>query len=385
MQERELQQTLIDILCSELTCTILNERIENKLTPEVITALYKLSKTHDLAHIVSATLGKLGLLGADEISMKLQKQEMLSVYRCERIKYEFEQICNTLDEANIPYIPLKGSVIRSYYPYESMRTSCDIDILVRGEQLDDAIDVIVGRLSYEKGGRGDHDITLTAANGIHLELHFSLIEGDENIDETLSKVWTYSSKEKNSKYRMSDDFMLFYHIAHMTKHFYNGGCGVRPFMDMWIMEHKMGISRNCGDELLKTSGLDKFTRASFSLADAWFGGKEHTELTLNMQDYIMNAGVYGSLENRVAVGMTKYNSKLKYILGRVFIPYREMVMFFPSLKKCPLLLPFFYGVRIFRVIKGKRISRRMQEIRYNDTITDSRREHIKNLCDELGL
>ncbi len=385
MEERELQKILMDILSSELTCTALDESVERKLTPKVIAALYKLSKAHDLAHIVSAALGKLGLIKQDEISSKFQKQEMLSVYRCERIKYEFEEICKVLDDANIPYIPLKGSVIRPYYPYDSMRTSCDIDILVKEEQLNEVTNIIVEKLMYEKGDRNNHDISLNAPNGVHFELHFSLIEGDERIDDTLAKVWEYSSPKGIGKYSMKDEFLLFYHLAHMAKHFNNGGCGIRPFMDLWIMEHKMGISRNCADEILEISGLNKFAEGAFALTDAWFGGKEHTELTLNMQDYIMNAGVYGSVENGVAIRRTKHDSKIKYIFSRIFIPYREMVMFFPTLKKCPLLLPIFYIVRIFRVIKGKRVGQRLQEVKYNDLISNERIAHIKNLCDELGI
>ena len=69
----------------------------------------------------------------------------MSVYRNEQIKYAFAQICDTFELSSIPYIPLKGSVIRPYYPKESMRTSCDIDILVKEENHEAAIDVLVQR------------------------------------------------------------------------------------------------------------------------------------------------------------------------------------------------------------------------------------------------
>ncbi len=385
MEERELQKLLIDIIRSELTCTALDGEAEKKLTPDIIGALYRLSELHDLAHIVSAALGKLGLLGVDEISAGLQKQELLSVYRCERLKYEFEQICEVLDGESIPYIPLKGSVIRPFYPYDSMRTSCDIDILIREEQLDNAIDAIVERLAYERGSRDKHDVALNAPSGVHFELHFSLIEGDEVLDAVLLKVWEYSTQKSEYRYAMTDEFLLFYHISHMAKHFAHGGCGIRPFMDLWIIEHKMGISRNCADELLEASGLCRFAVGAFALADAWFGGKEHTELTLNMQEYIMNAGVYGSLENRVYMRSTDNDSKLKYIFRRVFIPYRDMVNFFPSLKKCPLLLPFLYLVRIFRVVRGKRLGRRIHEAKLAGTLSDESMDKVNSLRNELGI
>lgn len=42
-----------------------------------------------------------------------------------------QKIGVALDEAQIHYIPLKGAVLRQLYPAPELRTSCDIDVLVR--------------------------------------------------------------------------------------------------------------------------------------------------------------------------------------------------------------------------------------------------------------
>lgn len=55
------------------------------------------------------------------------------------MKSAFRDICSIFDKIKIAYIPLKGAVIRPYYPYDSMRTSCDIDILIHEEDLELAI------------------------------------------------------------------------------------------------------------------------------------------------------------------------------------------------------------------------------------------------------
>ncbi len=386
MEEKALQNLLIDILRSELTVTPINEDIKDKLTSEVIAALYKLSKAHDLAHIVSSTLGKLGLLGNDEISAKYQKQEMLSVYRCERINYEFKQICRVLDDANISYIPLKGSVIRPHYPYQSMRTSCDIDILVKESDLNIVSDALVSSLQYHAGDKCDHDISFNSPSGIHFELHFSLLEGDEKVDSILSRVWDYSQHDIGSKYIMNDVFLLFYHFAHMAKHFNNGGCGVRPFMDLWIMENKMGIDRHSANDLLERAGLDKFSDAAFALADVWFERKLHTSLTIDIQDYIMNAGVYGTFENQIIVTQSKKGNKFKHLISKIFLPYSEMKIYFPSLAKCPLLFPFYQVRRWFIIVARKNgVKGAISYIKMSNSISDESREHIRNLCRELGI
>ncbi len=387
MEVQELQKIFIEILRSELTCTVLDENIKKKLTSETIAPLYKLSKSHDLAHIVSAALGKSELLDNDEISLKFQKQEMLSVYRCEQIKYALEEICKTFDTASIPYIPLKGSVIRPYYPYGSMRTSCDIDILVKEDDLETAANLLINNLNYTGETKGEHDISMHSPNGIHLELHYRLIDVIERLfDDVLNRAWEYAEPKTDSQYKFNDEFLLFYHLSHTSKHFVLGGCGIRPFMDLWIMEHKMGIQRNACDNLLLECGLEKFAEAAFAITDVWFEGKEHTELTKNMQDYIMNAGVYGTSENSIAVSQAKKGNKFKHLLRIAFLSYPQMKIYYPSLQKCPLLFPFYQIRRWIRILLHKdRMMRAITHIKTSNTITDDRRSHIKNLLENLGI
>lgn len=78
--------------------------------------LYKLSKAHDLAHLVGDALIKNDLIGNDEIKEKYQKQVMIAIYRYEKINYELNRLRSALNEAQIPFIPLKGSVFASVLP-----------------------------------------------------------------------------------------------------------------------------------------------------------------------------------------------------------------------------------------------------------------------------
>ena len=100
--------------------------------------LYRLSKAHDLAHLVGNALIRQDRITDGELKAKFEKQIMVAVYRYEKINHELQRLCRTLNEAKIPFIPLKGAVIRQYYPEPWMRTSCDIDILVREEQVEEA-------------------------------------------------------------------------------------------------------------------------------------------------------------------------------------------------------------------------------------------------------
>ena len=139
MSANTIQDIFIKILRSELTETELDDSVKEQLTPDVVSALYSLADRHDLAYIALSSLHKCGLKYDDAVYSKLDQKAIMSVYRNEQIKYAFAQICDTFDQSSIPYIPLKGSVIRPFYPQESMRTSCDIDILIHEQDIDFAV------------------------------------------------------------------------------------------------------------------------------------------------------------------------------------------------------------------------------------------------------
>ena len=102
--------------------------------------LYKLSKAHDLAHLVGDTLIKNDLIGNDEIKEKYQKQVMIAIYRYEKINYELNHLRSALNEAQIPFIPLKGSVFVSVLP---RAVDADEFILVHESDLERDITALV--------------------------------------------------------------------------------------------------------------------------------------------------------------------------------------------------------------------------------------------------
>lgn len=132
---------IIRAMMSLIACEVFGkalDRTQCELSDEEMLTLCKLSKSHDLAHIVGDALTKNDLITNDEVRAKFRKQSMLAVYRYEKMVYELGRLRKTLNEAKIPFVPLKGSVLRRYYPDPAMRTSCDIDILVPDKRADEA-------------------------------------------------------------------------------------------------------------------------------------------------------------------------------------------------------------------------------------------------------
>lgn len=386
MEVKTLQDIFINILSSELNETELEGSVKDMLTFEVISDLYALSKRHDLAHIVSSSLYKASLLTDGELSSKFKQEEIMSLYRNEQMKCAYDKILNAFEEAKIEYVPLKGSVIRPYYPKESMRTSCDIDILIREEALDEAIKALTEK-GFECGEKNYHDVVFFYPNNVHLELHFNIKENMDNIDALLKDVWLYIVPAQGGVFRreLSKKFFSFHMFAHMSYHFLRGGCGIRPLMDIWIMEHKMGITWRDSKDLLEKAGILKFALEMENLADICFSDKPKDDFSDTLLSYILKGGVYGTKENEIAVTKVRDKNTFVYVLKRLFLPYRIMIMRYPILKKLPVLLPFCWVIRLIDMLFGKKAGRTITELKKVNDVSGNEFDKVKNMRNRLGI
>ena len=376
-------------LIRHVVCGVeLNEEDKAGLTSELLPRLYALSKSHDMAHIVAQGLSDLGLLGEDEISQKFQKQQMLSVYRYQKLNYELEQIFQTLENAKIPFIPLKGSVIRKYYPESWMRTSCDIDVLVHEEELDRAV-ALFEEKGYKSDPKSSHDISLYSAGGIHIELHYETVEEGYAADANtiLSNIWEYATPQSAESVHMmlTDEMFYFYHIAHMAKHFEHGGCGIRPFLDLWILEHRVKRDDPRRNTLLEQGGLLTFANTGRRLSAVWFDDAQHDEITEQMQSYILFGGVYGTLDNRVAVQQNKKGGRIRYALSRIFLPYDTIKFHYPILVKHRWLTPIMEIRRWFKLLFQGKVKSSLHELNVNRTMSQEQISGTADLLKKLGL
>ena len=263
MNQRTIE-LLFAFVRSAISGTKIKDEERESYSPDMLEDLLEIAFKHDMVHMLVYGLKQNNLISKEDA--QIEKSIFTAVYRYERLKYEYENLCNALENAQIPFIPLKGSVIRKYYPESWMRTSCDIDVLVKPEDLEKAISYLSQKLQYVEKGRATHDVLLASPIGVHVELHFDLVEEGRanNAIDILSSVWNNVSLHENYGYwhEMSDEFFYFYHIAHMAKHFETGGCGVRPFVDLWILDNMNGANKLKRDELLFKGGLSDFANTS---------------------------------------------------------------------------------------------------------------------------
>ena len=313
-----------------------------------------MASLHSLAHLVADVLKKNGIApDSDTVKARIQKIILSEAY----ISATNENICNQTESAlkdnNIPYILLKGAFISTLYPERWMRTSCDIDILIHEKDIEPAVFVLTEKGFTTDNEKHFHDVHLRLGEGL-LELHFSICEGQKNIDRILENAWDYSVKDKNNcKYQFTNEFFAFHIISHMAHHFTNGGCGIKPFMDLWILKRHNFYNEDDVRSLCDKCGLLKFYTTVCQLIDIWFNDKEHTDLTKAVESFVLNGGTRGTTSNMVAAGTARNKSRFKFILSMVFLKKSKMINYYPVLNKYPFLLPFMYIKRLFEKISRK--------------------------------
>ena len=355
----ESLKALFWLINSGLTDVALTEE-QSAVIKKNIDKIYKLSSMHSILPMVSEVLFKNKVFGSEDLeAVRFSKGQLNAVYYQERMGYEIDCISRAFSESNIEFIHLKGTVIRKLYPEPFMRTSCDIDVLVKREQLDKAIEVLTEQLQYNKKTATFHDITFSSPSGVTVELHFELIEDSFNSKAAaeLKNVWDLAipvAKGSSEKLMPNELFML-YHISHMGKHILNGGCGIRTFIDLQLLRKNMPFDINGFDKLLKRTELLTFKNAAYALCDVWFSEAEHTDLTERLERFIVSGGVYGSAKNSFAVAKGENIKQRSYIFKTAFLPRENLECLYPNLKKHRWLLPFYQVKRWFKFFdKSKR-------------------------------
>lgn len=384
--DKKIVDELFALLNYEMGFKELPKDFSANITQEDLKQLYLLAKKHDLAHIVAGALEKLGVLNAqNSADKKLITEKNMAIFRTETHIAELEALCSELCKGGIDHVPLKGSVIRNLYPETWMRTSCDIDVLVKEEDLNRAISLLTDNLGYECRSIGQHDAQIYTPLGVHVELHYSLQEAgtDKKAGEYLDSVWQRVTPADSHTKVMPNDFLYTYLISHIIKHVKFGGCGIRSVMDLFILARDNGLEDT--RQPLKDCDFLTFANGVENLANAWFGDGEMDELSARLEEYIIIGGVYGTFETKVSAMQSRHKNRFRYLLSRLFMPYRELKFKYPVLKKCPLLYPFCIIARWSKLVFDKQTKQRVSDEvkRTGEVVKDD--NGIKKLMQDLGV
>ncbi len=326
-------------------------------------------------------LRKLGVAG--EHYERINSACMHDIFLFAQRDIALQRICTCFDDSAVPYVLLKGSSVRTLYPEPWMRTSSDVDILIREEDIDRASAALEAGTDLHKLQRNYHDVLFT--NGIvHLELHFSIMETMAQLDGTLAHVWDYCVPvDSSAKCEMRPAFEIFHTVAHMVYHLTHGGLGVRPYLDLWLLRNKKQFDEQEVRKLCETCGVLRYYETACALSEVWLEGREHTELTAALESLCFDGGVFGSDRSAAALGIRE-QSKAGFLLRRLFPPKSTMAEQYPVLKTNGALLPVYYGKRLLDGVFRKRKTG-LGELRRIKNASAEDVRSLDELLQKLGL
>ncbi|MBQ7793024.1 MAG: nucleotidyltransferase family protein, partial [Clostridia bacterium] len=168
--------------------------------------LYALAMAHSVANILAYAADE---TTPDAVCNELAKQSALAFARCSAYEYETQRICAEFEKRNIAYMPLKGYIMREYYPSLEMRTMCDIDILIKGEEIEDVHEVmtVLGFECKERYYEREDVVTYDKLPLCSYEMHKQLVSSSHTvIDAYYGDGWGFAKRVgESSCHRMSDE------------------------------------------------------------------------------------------------------------------------------------------------------------------------------------
>ncbi|MBP3413385.1 MAG: nucleotidyltransferase family protein [Oscillospiraceae bacterium] len=313
----------------------------------------------------------------------------------ERYQYGHQQrekarVLEMLEQEKMPYILLKGSRMRQYYPDPMTRTSCDIDILFQGDE----------KVLHERMLSLGYEFVVDAGTTINylckpveFEMHRYLFDDRLDYHGFFDKVWDYSvpAREGSCERFLTEEFFYVYMIAHMAKHFTRYGSGVRPVIDLYLYNHcpPENFDRKKAEQMLKNIGLLGFEQRLKALTRAWFETGKLTEMDEKLTDYIMEAGIYG--DSRIMSANTvkdpeKANEiRRKNIISYVFPSLTVMRRLYPKMLKCPALLPVAWGCRWCKGAFTDSREKATSNLRMHADVGERFVSHVSEMMEELHL
>lgn len=346
-----------EVIKSQLTGKQVEEKPSSIKTEDIL----KAAKEQGLETIVVEGILRLKLNEKELVTCK--SHALNAVLRSIMQSKEIEKIQKLMEENRIRHQFMKGSILRDYYPKCQFREMGDIDILVDEAAMEKVCD-LMKEAGYQFVRKEEHHDIYLNQQYVMVEVHRTLYS--TKVDKSLHNYFEtlkYSKLKEGYQYTYEfnkEDFYL-YMIAHMAKHFYDTGCGIRSLIDIYVYETKFhnDLNRSYIETELKKCGLFLFERRMRRLSFIWLDQKESTPYDDDLFEYMLDCGTYGKSENGIwskfaKSEMKQGETKGKFKLYYYFPPYSYISDEYTWLKKMPFLLPVAWVIRgVTGLIKHK--------------------------------
>lgn len=311
-------------------------------------------------HYIELMIGSALLLVEEESPLRQKIKNVIigeTIFaKCQ--EQEAAELSKVFEREHIKFQILKGHILRKSYPKPEMRKMSDIDLIIDQKDISRTGTILKERGYLYEGLSSNHDIY--RKNSIMLEVHYTLF--NKKCSNSLGQYFgcfEHSQLQQGSRYCYEfnvNDFYI-YMIAHMAKHFYQNGCGIRGLIDIqvYLNKNRAMMDNTYIHKTLSYCGLAYFEKEMKLISDKWLHHKRMSHKEAMIFNYMVDSGVYGNTENYIVKRyLDKKNhkvNKISFTLWYLFPDLRYMRNNYPILINHKVLLPTCWIIRLISSIK----------------------------------
>jgi len=350
--------------------------------------LFHLADYHKIANIVY--IGMLGASGQipEKWGARLYERYQESLMYSTSYENSELEILTMLNMHKISATVLESSATRRLYRIPESASNSPLRLLM-GEKdysLAKGFLIDLGYLTdhfYPKFG--EH---MRAGNGFTVEIYYKLPFITKNYQKCMTSLMerAYIDKTFESMHTFSLESSFVFRMAEVCYNYCEDALTIRKLLDVFLFYHQFRSKMN-QDFIwarFKEFKIDVIAECMIHISSIWFGTRadDMPELTIedadiydNIESRILSNGVIGSdmvnqssaLRNDIQRELDKekrqeekelrkqekgeFWHRLKQEILWIFPEYKYMSSLYPTLEKVPVLLPVFWIIRGFRMIK----------------------------------
>lgn len=363
------------------------------------TAVYQELVAQAVAPLASDVLGAPGVC-QPELRQRILVNTMKRIGSFNRLMKHQQELSQMLQNAQIPFVVLKGSAAAIYYPQPELRTMGDVDIIVLPQDFDRAAQLMLDsgyeQMVHEKDDRHNE----YKKDGIEVELHryFSLL-GDQKaakkFDQMVFDEIPHACVERIGSYcfpmlsPVANGLVL---LAHIDQHL-EDGLGLRQIIDWMLFVDRELTEETWENEFgpaVRSFGMHKLAVTVTRMCQLYLGlredgigwSKEADEvLCHDLMKTIMKRGNFGR-----KIGDSKKSIQAMNMIANISNFPRQLQQrgeeTWELLKKYPFLKPFAWLYQIF-YYAHKLLSRKNAIRQFMDDVGERNRE--AKLLDQLEI
>ena len=361
--------------------------------------LFRMSAKHFIDALTGMTLKQAGVV----LPKYWEERMVKAVRKVILFDAERKKLCAWMDSEHIWYLPLKGIILKDYYPSVGMRQMSDNDILFDADAWERVEKHMLSEgYEAESVGKGNHDV-YQKPPVYNFEMHRALYGrgNDERWVEYYSDIKnrllsdqpevvcdavhgagenTTANQTESANggkisygYHMSEEDFYIYIINHAYKHYSASGTGIRTLLDLYayLNAKEESLDFDYIQTECRKLGIMDFEKCNRRLCRKVFSSQQIYDRVafeqslsadeMEMLKYYLSSGVYGTFERMVENRIEKQKktdgrgklSKLTYYWHRVF-PGMELYENYPLLVKHKFLIPAYWVYRLVRLLFSKK-------------------------------